>query len=183
MNLTNHFLIAMPSLADPNFTQTVTYICAHSDDGAMGIVVNRPMELELNEVLSQLELEPSTPAIATLPVYEGGPVHRDRGFVIHRPLKEWNSTIGVTSDIGVSTSRDILEAISSGAGPSDSLVALGYAGWSAGQLEDEIAQNSWLSIPADADIIFNTPPEFRWRRAAEGLGVDLSTLSLDVGHA
>lgn len=183
LDLTNHFLIAMPSLADPNFSHTVTLVCAHSEEGAMGIVINRPLEIELEEVLSQLDLPTDNPAIASLPVYEGGPVHRDRGFVIHTPLTEFNSTICVTGQVGVSTSRDILDAMSRGQGPAHALVALGYAGWGAGQLEEEISQNAWLSIPADPDILFDTPPELRWYRAAEGLGVDLNMLSSDTGHA
>ena len=183
LDLTNHFLIAMPSLHDPNFSQTVTYVCAHSEEGAMGIVINRPLEVELNEVLSQLDLDTNDPIISGLPVYEGGPVHKDRGFVIHRPTSDWNSTINVNDEIGVSTSRDILEAISRGGGPDETLVALGYAGWSAGQLEDEIGRNSWLALPANSEIIFNTPAEFRWQQAAQTIGIDLATMSHDIGHA
>lgn len=182
-DLTNHFLIAMPTLADPNFVRTVTYICAHSEDGAMGIVINRPLELELGAVFEQLDLVSSRADIAALPVYHGGPVHTDRGFVIHRPAREWNSTITVTPEVAVSTSRDILEAMSQGEGPQDALVALGYAGWGAGQLEAEMAQNAWLSGPADLDIIFSTPATARWQRAADLIGIDLTILSHDVGHA
>ena len=183
LDLTNHFLIAMPTLADPNFEHTVTYICAHSEEGAMGIVINRPLEIDLGEVLSQMELDSQDPGIATLPVYSGGPVHQDRGFVIHRPVQEWNSTIAVGDDVAVSTSRDILEAISAGKGPRDALVALGYAGWGAGQIEQEMAQNAWLSGPADLEIIFATPVEQRWQRAADLIGIDLGSISHDVGHA
>lgn len=183
LDLTNHFLIAMPTLVDPNFYQTVTYVCAHNEEGAMGLVINRPMRIELREVLSQMELEPSTPAIGTRPVFEGGPVQPDRGFILHRPSRAWGSTIEISDSVGVSTSRDILEAIARGEGPADSLVALGYAGWGAGQLERELAENAWLSGPADLDIIFTTPPEARWRAAAQLLGVDLASLSHQVGHA
>lgn len=182
-DLTNHFLIAMPTLADPNFERTVTYICAHNEEGAMGIVINRPLELELGAVFEQMDLVSEDPAMAARPVYHGGPVHTDRGFVIHRPAREWNSTITVTPDVAVSTSRDILEAMSQGNGPRDALVALGYAGWGAGQLEQEIAQNAWLSGPADLDIVFVAPPGERWQRAADLIGVDLKSLSRDVGHA
>ncbi|MEQ8497445.1 MAG: YqgE/AlgH family protein [Gammaproteobacteria bacterium] len=182
-DLTNHFLIAMPTLADPNFSRTVTYICAHNEEGAMGIVVNRPLDIELGEVLEQMELSTADPAVRTRPVYQGGPVHTDRGFVLHRPARDWNSTITVTADLGVSTSRDILEAISTGTGPSDSLVALGYAGWGAGQLEQEMADNAWLSGPANLAIMFETPAELRWERAAALIGVDLAAMSHDVGHA
>jgi putative transcriptional regulator len=182
-DLTNQFLIAMPSLADPNFNQTVTYICAHNSEGAMGIVINRPLELDLGEVLSQMDIASADPEIKHQPIYHGGPVHTDRGFVLHRPAREWKSTMKVTGEVGVSTSRDILEAISDGAGPAESLVALGYAGWGTGQLEQEMAQNAWLSGPADLTIIFATPAQYRWQRAAELIGIDLTAISRDVGHA
>jgi len=182
-DLTNHFLIAMPTLADPNFSRTVTYICVHNEDGAMGIVVNRPLEFALGEVFVQMALDASDPAIAARPVFQGGPVHTDRGFVLHRPASDWGSTIAVTPDVGVSTSRDILAAIATGSGPADTLVALGYAGWGAGQLEQEMAENAWLSGPANLDIVFRTPPEQRWAEAARLIGVDLAALSSDVGHA
>ncbi|MCC7414032.1 MAG: YqgE/AlgH family protein [Gammaproteobacteria bacterium] len=183
LDLTNHFLIAMPTLMDPNFHQTVTYICAHNEEGAMGIVINRRMAIGLGEVLSQMELAPATNAIRDCPVFEGGPVQPDRGFILHRPTHDWGSTIEVTGEIGVSTSRDILEAIAHGQGPQDMLIALGYAGWGAGQLEREIAENAWLSGPADPDIMFRTAPEARWRAAARVLGVDLASISHQVGHA
>ena len=182
-NLTNHFLIAMPQLADPNFEHTVTYICVHNEEGAMGIVVNRPLEMALGEVLSQMALSPGSAEIASQPIYLGGPVHTDRGFVLHRPATAWGSTLGVTPEVGLSTSRDILEAMARGEGPTEALVALGYAGWGAGQLEAEMAQNAWLSGPADLDIVFRLPPERRWEVAANRIGVDLAALSHDVGHA
>ena len=183
LDLTNQFLIAMPSLDDPNFARTVTYVCAHNEEGAMGIVLNRPLNIELGEVLSQMELESDDPAINTRMVFQGGPVHRDRGFIIHRPARDWGSTIQVTDEIAISTSREILAAISKGTGPADLFVALGYAGWEPGQLEEEIAQNAWLSGPANLQIIFHAPPEQRWIRAAAHLGVDLTRLSSEVGHA
>ena len=183
LDLTNHFLIAMPTLVDPNFEATVTYVCAHSEEGAMGIVINRPLEIELGDVLEQMELAAQDPAIVSRPVYQGGPVHQDRGFVIHRPAKEWNSTITIGTEVGISTSRDILEAISAGDGPDDALVALGYAGWGAGQIEHELAQNAWLSGPADLEIIFQTPVDKRWQRAADIIGIDLASISHDIGHS
>ncbi|MGH8596349.1 MAG: YqgE/AlgH family protein [Gammaproteobacteria bacterium] len=183
LDLTNQFLIAMPSLEDPNFARTVTYVCAHNEEGAMGIVINRPLDIELGEVLAQMQLESVDPAINARQVFQGGPVHRDRGFIIHRPAIDWGSTIRVTDQIAISTSREILAAISQGGGPTDVLVALGYAGWGAGQLEREMAQNAWLSSPANLDIMFNAPPERRWERAAAELGIDLNLLSTDVGHA
>lgn len=183
LDLTNQFLIAMPTLEDPNFARTVTYVCAHNEEGAMGIVINRPLKIELGEVLSQMQLEASDPAINARPVYQGGPVHRDRGFILHRPAQDFGSTIRVSDDIAISTSREILSAISRGEGPADTLVALGYAGWGAGQLEQEMQQNAWLSGPACADVIFHAPPRERWERAAARLGIDLGLMSSDVGHA
>ncbi len=182
-NLTNHFLIAMPRLEDPNFFHTVTYICEHSREGAMGIVINRPMELHLADIFDQLEIQVSSPHIAEQPVYLGGPVQSDRGFVLHDSSTRWNSTLRVTPEISVTTSLDILEAIAADKGPAKSLVALGYAGWGAGQLESELAQNAWLSGPAESDIIFNRPSQERWQAAADLLGVDLNLLSSDTGHA
>ncbi len=182
-DLTNQFLIAMPSMGDPNFTKTVTYVCAHNDDGAMGIVINRPLEIELGEVFDQMNITSTVSTANSQPVYQGGPVHRDRGFIIHNPAKDWESTIQVTSELAVSTSRDILEAMSQGTGPDDALVALGYAGWGAGQLEQEMGQNAWLSGPASLEILFHTPVEWRWQRAAAEMGVALESLSSDIGHA
>jgi putative transcriptional regulator len=182
-NLTNHFLIAMPRLEDPNFFHTVTYICEHTSDGAMGIVINRPMELHLADIFEQLEIQVSTLQIAEQPVYLGGPVQSDRGFVLHDSSTVWSSTLRINSEISVTTSLDILEAIAADKGPGKSLVALGYAGWGAGQLENELAQNAWLSGPAKSDIIFNCPSQERWQAAADLLGVDLNLLSGDPGHA
>lgn len=181
--LTNHFLIAMPMLADPNFFHTVTYICEHNEHGAMGIVINRPLDISLGEVLEHMEIEVANQEIAHQTVYLGGPVQRDRGFVLHEPVQQWDSMLKVTDQIGVTSSRDILVALNQGTGPAHSLVALGYAGWGSGQLEAEMANNAWLSGPADSEIIFNTPYEARWEQAAAQLGVDLSRLSDDVGHA
>lgn len=182
-NLTNQFLIAMPSLRDPNFSQTVTYICAHNDDGAMGLVINRPANCELGEILTQMEMTPDDQAIAKLPVYQGGPVHTDRGFVLHGPDSEWDSSISVSDALGITTSRDILHAIAENAGPAHFLIALGYAGWTAGQLEEEIKDNSWLNVSADPEVIFNTPCDLRWASATALLGIDHHQLSTGCGHA
>jgi putative transcriptional regulator len=182
-NLTNHFLIAMPRLEDPNFFHTVTYICEHSSDGAMGIVINRPMELHLADIFEQLEIPVSTEKIAEQPVYNGGPVQSDRGFVLHDSSSEWASTLRVTAEISVTTSLDVLEAIAKGKGPEHNLVALGYANWGAGQLENEIAQNAWLSGPAKNEIIFERASKERWQAAANLIGIDLNLLSGDAGHA
>ena len=183
MNLTNQFLIAMPALADPNFNRTVTYMCTHNEDGAMGIVINRPSELTLGEVFEHMSIATSEKRLANTPVLQGGPVRRERGFVLHEPPGDWDSVLKVSSEIGIATSRDILTALASGEGPAQSLVALGYAGWGAGQLEREVLENAWLSGPADRSIIFDTPFEQRWERAASLLGVDVRLLSGDAGHA
>jgi putative transcriptional regulator len=181
--LTNQFLIAMPGLQDPNFHHTVTYICEHSPEGAMGIVVNRPMDLRLEDILEQMQI----PAKAGVPVdqivYVGGPVAKDRGFVLHPADTRWDSTLQIAPEISITTSRDIIEAIAAGNGPTASLIALGYAGWGGGQLESEITQNAWLSSPPDLDILFHMPVDLRWRAAGRLLGVDLDSLTLSAGHA
>lgn len=183
-SLKNQFLIAMPGLEDPNFSRTVTYICDHDDNGAMGIVVNRPSELHLADVLEHMSIENHDPATSKNIVYLGGPVQEERGFVLHIPRDGgWKSSIQVTDEIGITTSRDILEAMAIGQGPARTLVALGYAGWSAGQLEEEMQQNAWLSGPAEASVLFDLPPEQRWAAAARLLGVDMALMSADAGHA
>ncbi len=179
----NHFLIAMPGLEDPTFSHTVTYICEHNADGAMGIVINRPTELTLGEVLEHVKIEPGRRLERKTPVFEGGPVQREHGFVIHSPAGAWESSLHVTESVAVTTSRDILQAIAHSEGPERFLLALGYAGWGAGQLEEEMAANAWLSGPADAGVLFDAPPEQRWTAAAALLGVDLNLLSNQTGHA
>ncbi len=170
-------------MMDPNFHQTVTYICEHSEHGALGIVINRPLDMALGEVFKQFSLEQADSDLAASPVLRGGPVQTEHGFVIHESTEKWEATASIANSIHVTTSRDILSAMANGNGPKRAVVALGYAGWGAGQLEAEIAANTWLSVPASADIIFETPFEDRWCRAAEILGVDLTTLSPDAGHA
>lgn len=182
-NLTGHLLIAMPSMLDPNFAHTVTYICEHSDKGALGLVINRPMDMDLGDVLTQLQLEPANQQLASTPILQGGPVEIQRGFVIHESPLEWDSTVAVTNSIFVTTSRDILSAIAAGAGPERALLVLGYAGWGAGQLEEEISANAWLNVPASPQIIFEIPFEQRWQHAAALLGVNLANLSTQAGHA
>lgn len=180
--LTNHFLIAMPTLADPNFYRTVTYICMHNEDGAMGIVINRPMNVELGDVLEHMKIGLDDHKARHIPVFEGGPVQRERGFVIHQPVGKWDAMLTIDDNLGITTSRDILGAIAKGEGPQDVFVALGYAGWGAGQLEREMADNAWLSTPANTDIIFHIPPNRRWQAAANQLGIDLRLLSSHAGH-
>jgi putative transcriptional regulator len=186
MFLTGHLLIAMPGLQDPNFQRTVTYVCEHSDQGALGIVINRPLDLDLGEVFAQLDLAPADPDLARQPVLQGGPVHQERGFVLHEgpgDQPSFDATLAVTDTIRVTTSQDILASLAGGRGPRRALLALGYAGWGAGQLEQEMAANAWLSVPATNEIIFDTPFASRWREAARLLGIDLATLSSDAGHA
>jgi putative transcriptional regulator len=180
--LTNHLLIAMPALSDPNFVQTVTFICEHNEQGALGIVINRALEMRLDDVFEQLGL-PQGGDIGHHAVLQGGPVQTDRGFVLHRGRGQWDSTLKVSDEIHVTTSRDILDALARGAGPAEAVVALGYAGWAAGQLEREMIDNAWLSVPADERILFETPLEDRWLAAGRLLGIDLATLSPDAGHA
>lgn len=181
--LTNHFLIAMPALADSNFYRTVTFVCEHSAEGAMGIVINRATDLRLGDILVQLDIAAADQSLVERPVYLGGPVQNNRGFVIHEPLGNWESTLPVTDTVGVSTSRDILAAIAAHRGPDRYLIALGYAGWEAGQLEREMVENSWLSSPANREILFELPLDQRWTAAAGLVGVDLTTLSSEAGHA
>lgn len=183
VSLKNQFLIAMPGLDDPNFARTVTYICEHGEHGAMGIVVNRPSDLQLVDVLEHMQIPPPAAGRGEQIVYLGGPVETERGFVLHTPTEEWDSTLAVTEEISITTSRDVLEAMARGAGPAKSLIALGYAGWGAGQLEDELQHNAWLSGPADLGILFDLPAEQRWEAAARLLGIDVRLLSTEAGHA
>jgi putative transcriptional regulator len=182
VDLTDHFLIAMPSLDDPNFFRTVTYICTHTEEGAMGIIINRPMDVKLGEIFEHMDIEASDKNATAVRVFEGGPVQRERGFVIHKPVGTWDSMLPISSHLGITTSRDIITAIANGNGPTDFLIALGYAGWSAGQLEYEMGENAWLSTPADMQIIFHTPHDKRWEAAAKKMGVNLTLISSDVGH-
>lgn len=181
--LTGQLLIAMPSMLDPNFHRTVTYICEHNEHGALGLVINRPLDFDLGEVFEQLSLVGADDQIASTPILRGGPVELERGFVIHDSDEEWESTTSVGNSIHITTSQDILSAMAAGKGPKRAVVVLGYAGWGAGQLEHEIAENAWLSAPGSPHIVFDTPYEQRWQEAAGLLGVDLTTLSTDAGHA
>jgi putative transcriptional regulator len=182
-SLKDHFLIAMPSLTEGIFAHSLTYLCEHNEQGAMGIVINRPMGLALREILDQLDIEGQR-AHREDPVMAGGPVQIDRGFVLHRNSeRQWESTLSISDEISLTTSRDILDALAHSEGPADTLVALGYAGWGAGQLEDELAANAWLTSPADSHIIFNTPIDERLQAAAAQLGIDLVLMAPGAGHA
>lgn len=181
--LTNQFLIAMPALTDSNFAQTVTFIWEHNAEGALGIIINRPLQMRLVDVFEQLKM-PTAPGVSGhQPVLQGGPVQTDRGFVVHQAGGQWEHTRQVSPRLQVTTSPDILNAMARGGGPETALVALGYAGWSAGQLENEIVQNAWLTVPCDEQILFSTPYEQRWRAAGRLLGIDLATISPHAGHA
>jgi putative transcriptional regulator len=182
-SLSNHFLIAMPALSDPNFHHTATLICEHNEEGALGLVINRPTELSLGDILDHMKIKTSREAVASQPVFMGGPVQNDRGFVLHEPVGDWEATLKINDRTGITSSRDILEAIARGDGPERSFITLGYAGWGAGQLEDELADNAWLSGPADTAIVFETPCEQRWEAAAALIGVDLRLISGETGHA
>lgn len=182
ISLRNHFLVAMPSLSDPYFANSLTYICDHSEDGAMGLVINKCMEAQLDEVFEQMALD-YEPGVGRAPILAGGPVGPQRGFVLHPTCGTWESTIQVSPDIALTASRDIIKAIAEGQGPQNPQFILGHAGWSAGQLEQEIKDNSWLTVPATADILFNTPVEQRWLAATRCLGFDINLMSSSVGHA
>lgn len=181
-SLCDHFLIAMPNMHDTSFAQSVTYICEHNERGAMGIVINNPMPMTLHEIFAQMNLRASAEQ-GKKPIFAGGPVQSERGFVLHSSSTQWHSTIKVSDDISLTASSDIITALADGKGPSPCLIALGYAGWGEGQLEEEIAANSWLTVPADKNIIFNTPTEQRWTIAALALGINVNLISNTAGHA
>ena len=182
--LTNQLLVAMPSLADPNFSHSVTLICEHTERGALGILINRPLEMKMSQVFEQLALVTGDERLREMPVLGGGPVQRDRGFVLHRPgPRAWDSTLPVSESLHVTTSRDVLAAMAQGEGPAQAVVALGYAGWDAGQLEEEVLQNAWLTVPCDDALVFELPFEQRWHAAARLLGVELSRISNQAGRA
>ena len=183
VNLTHQFLIAMPAMADPGFSKTLTYICEHNAQGALGIIINRPTDMTLEDLFERVDLRLDSPQLCRQPVYYGGPVQPERGFVLHRPLGEWQATLVVNPDIGLTSSRDILQSMSEQGEPSEVLITLGYAGWTAGQLEWELSQNAWLTVAADPHIIFNMPPEERLAAAMHALGVDFANLSDVAGHA
>ncbi len=187
VSLANHFLIAMPAMTDPNFARSLTYLCEHNAEGALGIIINKPLEIDLGSLFERVSV-PLTQGenqakYRNLPVYFGGPVQTDRGFVLHRPAGEWQSTLYVTPDVGLTSSRDILQSMSESGEPDNVLVSLGYAGWAAGQLEWELSQNAWLTVAADPEVIFRLPPEERLPAAMQLLGVDFARLSDVAGHA
>ena len=182
-SLSNQLLIAMPGMADPNFSTTVTLVCEHNTEGALGIVINRPLSINLGGLFEQLDLDETDSNVADHPVLNGGPVAPERGFVLHNPVDSFESTVDVSPDIRLTLSRDVIDAMAAGTGPDQSLIALGYAGWDAGQLEAEILSNTWLTVPASPEVIFDVPFGDRWTVAAKTIGIDISKMSSHAGHA
>jgi putative transcriptional regulator len=180
--LTNHFLIAMPSMEGDDFSKSVTYLCQHDEEGALGLVINKPHTMKMSAIFSQLSITAVRPEIAEIPLFVGGPVQPERGFVLHTPVGNWDSTLQVNDEFALTSSKDILEAIAQDKGPEKWIVALGYAGWGAGQLEQEIQRNAWLHGEAEQHIIFEEPIPQRWELAGHRIGVDISLMSTDAGH-
>ena len=190
INLTNQFLIAMPGMADETFAGAVVYLCEHTEKGALGLVINKPIDITLRNLFEKVELTLDREDLAQAPVYFGGPVQTERGFVLHDRLDggdgeggHYNSSLQIPGGLEMTTSKDVLEALSNGAGPKRILVTLGYSGWSAGQLEEELGRNGWLNVDAEPDIIFDTPVEQRYDKALSLLGIDARMLSQEAGHA
>lgn len=183
-SLKNHFLIAMPTLMDPHFFHSVTYIFEHTSNGAVGIIVNQPLlSMRLGDILVQMGIRTDYPEVANQVIFNGGPVQQDRGFILHDNTTHWQSTLIISNTISLTTSPDILEAIARNEGPQHKLIAIGFVNWQAGQLETELLENSWLSGPIHSDILFHLSVEQRWRAAAALMGVDIDRLSSDIGHA
>ncbi|VVD78738.1 YqgE/AlgH family protein [Pandoraea soli] len=184
INLTNQFLIAMPGMADPTFSGTVVYLCEHSEKGAIGLVINRPTDIDLQSLFERLDLKLEIDPLAHQPVFFGGPVQTERGFVLHDSTgASYSSSLSVPGGLEMTTSKDVLEAVANGQGPHRFLLTLGHSGWGAGQLEDEIGRNGWLTVAADPGIVFDVPPAERFDAALALLGVTSSMLSADAGHA
>lgn len=191
-NFTHHFLIAMPGLNDETFSRSVVYMCEHSERGALGLVINKPSDMSMQSLFDKVDLPLGRTDLTESPVFQGGPVHTERGFVLHEPMRAENappkeavyaSTMTIPGGLEMTTSRDVLEALSTGAGPRRVLVSLGYSAWGQGQLESEIAENSWLTVAADLSVIFDTPIAERYERALSLLGLQSWMLSPDAGHA
>ena len=183
LSLAHHFLIAMPGMTDPLFAKSVIYICEHGEQGAMGVILNKPSGIVLTQLLEQIDLPHDRDELNDTPVFFGGPVQPDRGFVLHQPIGNWQSTLTVTDDTALTTSKDILKAVSEGTGPDRMVISLGYSGWEKGQLEEEIAANQWLTVAAADWVMFDTPSELRFDSAIKLLGFDPALLSSVAGHA
>ena len=182
-SLADHMLIAMPSLEDSFFSRSVTYICEHSEEGALGIMLSLPLEATYHELFDHLKISSTNREVLDNALLAGGPVDKERGFILHSPLGNWDSSMTISDDIALSTSEDILAAIANREGPEEAVIALGYSGWDKGQLEQEIKENSWLIAPANKDIIFHTAPQHRWQKATKLLGIDWTQLTEQSGHA
>ena len=190
INFTNQFLIAMPGMGGDTFAGTVIYLCEHTDRGALGLVINKPIDIKLRNLFEKVDLSLDRPDLADAPVYFGGPVQTERGFVLHEPIDiedgaaaPYSSSLQIPGGLAMTTSKDVLEALSSGAGPKRVLVTLGYSGWGAGQLEDEMSRNGWINVGAEPSIIFDTPVAQRYDKALSLLGIDVHMLSQEAGHA
>ena len=185
--LSNQFLIAMPGMAGDTFAGAVIYLCEHTEKGALGLVINKPIDIKLKNLFERIELPLDRPDMAEAPVYFGGPVQTERGFVLHEGVvgqgDPYNSSLKIPGGLEMTTSKDVLEALSVGAGPRRVLITLGYSGWGAGQLEDEMSRNNWINVAAAPEVIFDTPVEHRYGRALSLLGIDAGMLSQDAGHA
>lgn len=182
-SLANHLLIAMPTLEDSFFSRSVTYICEHNEDGALGIMLSQPLEATYDELFNHLKICTTNHEIVNNSLLAGGPVDKERGFILHSPLGSWESSLSISDEIALSTSEDILAAIAQKEGPTESVIALGYSGWNKGQLEQEIKENSWLLVPASKNIIFHTEPQQRWQKATKLLGIDWTQITQQSGHA
>ena len=182
-SLANHLLIAMPSLTDPNFERTVIYVCEHHVQGTVGLIINRPLQFPLGMVFEQMQIEPIRVENNQLPLLFGGPVQPERGFVIHRPIGGWRSSLALRDDVTVTTSNDIIRAIAADEGPKDVLVTLGYAGWNENQLEQEVMDNVWLVCPYKPELLYEVPFNKRWEYAGLSIGVKMTQLSSNMGHA
>ncbi len=183
-SLRNHFLIATPAMQDPLFKHAVTYLCEHDEEGAMGLIINQPISVTVGELLDKIDIDNNKLSdAATNTIFSGGPVSTDRGFVLHTPKPGYASSQALSSEIMITTSKDVLAELTTDSAPEQFIITLGYAGWQSGQLEQELLDNSWLIIEADPHIIFNTPPHLRWEKAVSMLGIDVAQLTLDAGHA
>ena len=183
MSLQNYFLVAMPSLNDSVFERSIIYICEHNEKGAMGIMLNVPLDLDVCQLLTQMKMENASFSLSGKSVFSGGPVSTDRGFVLHTPMNGFHASLSLTDELMMTTSLDILSTLGTSAEPKQYMIALGYAGWEKGQLEEEIRENTWLTVPASPDIIFDIPYEDRWLAASKSLGIDIWQLSPQAGHA
>jgi putative transcriptional regulator len=187
INLTNQFLIAMPGMGDDNFSGAVVYLCEHTENGALGLVINKPIDIKLKSLFEKVDLSLAAPDLGEQPVFYGGPVQTERGFVLHERLGDasspYSSTLSIPGGLDMTTSKDVLEALSNGTGPRRLLVTLGYSGWAAGQLEDELGRNGWLTVDAVPEVIFDTPIAQRYDKALSLLGFDPRMLSQEAGHA